>query len=358
MIRSTLRCGLGVFGLGFAFVACGSSGGGLDDSLYLAIGDGPGGARAPDASASVFASSDAGPSSCVASGVETKLTPVELAFIFDRSGSMGEDQKWDSVTAALREFFADANSTGLSASLQYFPLDADECSVSDYQTPEVAMRALPDPVAFDASMARHDPAGGTPTLPALRGAIEYASARAAQNPSDKVLVVLVTDGEPNDCSSDVGNVSAAASNGLARGVPSYVIGVGGSLSNLDAIAQGGGTQKAILVSTGNPGQAKDELQKALQAIRGQAMCELAIPDPGAGKALDFDTVNVAFTPRGAPKETLSYDKDCAGGAGWHYDDPSKPTKIRLCATSCAAIQNASGGKVEVSVGCATQGGVR
>lgn len=220
------------------------------------------------------------------------------------------------------------------------------------------MKPLPDAVSFASAMSKRNPDGGTPTLPALRGAVQYARDQASQNPNEKSLVVLVTDGEPNDCSSSVDAVSAAALQGVSQGVPTYVIGVGQLLDNLDKIAQAGGTQKAILVPTSNPSQAKDEFQKALEAIRGQAMCELAIPAAAPGTNLDYQTVNVAFTPAGGAKEMLTYDKDCTAGAGWHYDDPAKPSKISLCAASCAAIQKASGGKVELSIGCATKGGVK
>lgn len=353
-----LRAGLtGIVGL--VVVACSSPSGGLDDTFY--VGEGEGAVKAPSKTSpsgpTIVADHADASTTCVASAVTSKLTPVRLAFIFDKSGSMGQNGKWQAVTSALKDFFADANDIGVSASLQYFPLDADECSDQTYGKPEVAMRALPDGAAFAASMQSHDPNGGTPTLPALRGAIASAVVENAQHPAEKTFVVLVTDGEPNDCDSTVDNVSAAAATGVTQGVSTYVIGVGDSLANLDRIADGGGTKKAILVPTGNPAQAKDEFAKALQAVRGQAMCELAIPDPGAGKTLDYATINVDFTPQGGAEVLLTYDKDCTSGSGWHYDDPSKPSKIRLCPSACAGIQKASGGKVEVEVGCATRGGV-
>lgn len=355
MLRSSL---VGLVGL--LVVACSSQSGGLDDSFY--VGENQGAVKTPPSSSGggpviVSNATDAGPESCVANAVESKLTPIRLVFMFDKSGSMGNDSKWTSVTAALKDFFADPNDVGVSASLQYFPLDNNECSDGTYTVPEVAMAPLPDASSFASSMNAHQPGGGTPTLPAIHGALQYAVAQSLQHPDEKPLIVLVTDGDPNDCSSTVDAVSNAAAQGLVQGVPTYVIGVGSLLSNLDKIAQGGGTQKAILVPTNNPVQAKDEFAKALQTVRGKAMCELAIPDPGAGKTLDYNTINVAFTPGSGSKVTLTYDKDCGGSDGWHYDDPTKPTKIELCASACSAIQKASGGKVEVSLGCATKGGV-
>ena len=342
--------------LGSLVVACSSTQGGLDDSFY--VGEDQGSVRTPGDGGSAFVTSNVSPSSCAANGIESKLTPVRLAFIFDKSGSMGNDEKWSSATGALRDFFADANSTGVSASLQFFPSGNDQCDGNGYAMPEVAMKALPDAVTFANAMSKRNPDGATPTLPALQGAVEYAKQQATLNPNERSLVVLVTDGEPNGCSSTIDAVSQTALDGANKNVLTYVVGVGPLLDNLNKIAQAGGTQKAILVPTNNPSQAKDELQKALQSIRGKAMCELAIPAAAPGTNLDFQTVNVAFTPAGGAKETLTYDKDCTAGAGWHYDDPAKPSKISLCAASCAAIQKASGGKVELSIGCATKGGVK
>ena len=72
------------------------------------------------------------------------------------------------------------------------------------------MRALPDSSTFAAAMKANSPGGNTPTLPALTGAIQYAQSVENANPLDKVAVVLVTDGEPNDCNSTVNAVANEA----------------------------------------------------------------------------------------------------------------------------------------------------
>src|SRR5262249_14117619 len=152
------------------------------------------------------------------------LTPVLLVFMFDRSGSMAQMSKWTSCSSGLEAFFADPNSAGLSASLQFFE-QGTECSVSSYSTPQVAMTALPNSTLFTNAIRGVTPNGGTPTLPALQGAIQYAGTVQQQNPAAKVAVVLVTDGEPNDCNSTVQAVSNAAA-AVAATIPTYVIGVG------------------------------------------------------------------------------------------------------------------------------------
>src|SRR5581483_2952832 len=100
---------------------------------------------------------------CATSSATPSPIPVNLVFMFDQSGSMGQDSKWTSCVQGLTGFFADPNSKGLNASLQYFP-QGTQCSTSVVQTPAVAIRALPDNQSFASSMSSHMPGGGTPTL--------------------------------------------------------------------------------------------------------------------------------------------------------------------------------------------------
>jgi len=55
-----------------------------------------------------------------------------------------------------------------------------------------------------------EPGGGTPTYPAIQGALSYTQTHAIKNPNHVVVIVLATDGQPNDCGSNVGNVSTIA----------------------------------------------------------------------------------------------------------------------------------------------------
>src|SRR5581483_3522928 len=238
--------------------------------------------------------------------------------------------------------------------LQYFP-QGTQCSTSVFQNPAVAMRALPDNQSFASSMSSHMPGGGTPTLPAEQGAIAYAQSIASSHPGEKVAIVLVTDGDPNDCSSTPQNVAAAAM-GVANKIPTYVIGVGPSLQNLDTIAMGGGTMKATIVQTNNPAQIVQDFENALNAIRGLTLaCEYNIPSPGAGQMIDFTKVNVVFTPTNAPQETLQSSQDCSNPNGWRYDNATSPTKILLCQSACTNVQKDKSGKIDVVFGCKTNG---
>src|SRR6185503_4913231 len=73
------------------------------------------------------------------------------------------------------------------------------CDPSAYAEPVVEVTPLPDGrarvlLAIDTRV----PEGGTPTLPALTGALDAARARQAAAPEHKTIVVLATDGMPTD----------------------------------------------------------------------------------------------------------------------------------------------------------------
>src|SRR6185369_12187533 len=124
--------------------------------------------------------------------------------------------------------------------------------------------------------------------------------------------------------------TAAAAMAVADRIPTYVIGVGDKLASLDAIAKGGGTDKAFIVSLTDPDKTRTELLKAIELIRGQAIsCQLDIPPPPAGKKLDPDKVNVHYSGAAQTDTSLKYGTECKGDVAWHYDDAAKPTKILL-----------------------------
>ena len=67
-------------------------------------------------------------SACVTSAVNAALANANLIVLFDKSGSMGDraegfdpSVKWTPVTTAMKAFFSDPKSLGISASLEFFP---------------------------------------------------------------------------------------------------------------------------------------------------------------------------------------------------------------------------------------------
>jgi hypothetical protein len=80
-------------------------------------------------------------------------------------------------------------------------------------------------------------------------------------------------------------------------------------------------------------------------------CELGYP----GQGTDPTKVVVRYTPSGAPAANLTQVTDASKCAqvkdGWYYDDPSKPSKIVLCPSMCGTANTSPGTKIEALVGC-------
>jgi von Willebrand factor type A domain len=321
-------------------------------------------------------SGSGGGENCAAVSQQAELSPVYLVFLLDESGSMGDGEhgdrtkKWDPVTSALNAFFADPESAGITASLSLFPLNKNtgtgaanqnqpaDCQAAKYATPEVTPRALPDATAFSAAIAKLDPPNeyGTPTYPALSGTIAYAESLLEEDPARKVAIVMVTDGDPVSCQGNTIDNTAKAAAAVADRIPTYVIGVGDSLTSLDAIAAGGGTDKAFIVKVDDPNKKPEDTRKELLAavnlIRGKSIaCDLELPAPPAGKKMDPEKVNVQFTPDGQAAAPLKYGTACTGDTAWHFDDEQKPTKVLLCDDACTNIKADPKGKLDVVFEC-------
>jgi hypothetical protein len=325
----------------------------------------------------------------------------------DQSGSMSDmvsegGTKWQAVTAALTTFVQQPGLTGVSVGIQYFGLrpagsacgtpcsqdsdcaiagcapcfygsciggstgSTDLCDASQYAMPEVELAPLPGvATAIVQSLAKHMPSTGTPTGPALQGAVDHAQAWAMAHPGHVVVAVLSTDGEPEECSpQDTPGLAQIAASALA-GTPSvktFTIGtfaaadIPSGPNLLDAIAAAGGTGQAFNIDTTmNVNQA---FLEALNKIRGTALgCHYSIPVPEAGTP-DFAKLNVQYTPGGggAPVELpqVTDETHCpASGDGWFYDDNAAPTQIDLCASTCTKVILDTKGAIDILLGCQT-----
>jgi len=90
----------------------------------------------------------------------------------------------------------------------------------------------------------------------------------------------------------------------------------------------------------------------------QVSCVYNIPDPPGGEAIDFNRVNVEYTPApGATPEIIYFvpggEANCGGGSGWYYDNETAPTQILFCDATCSYVQQSTDGAVAVKFGCAT-----
>lgn len=341
--------------LAFALLAPGCSGGSEE-------GQGPGAGAGDDGGVGFFALGDGSvrPASCATVSAAASMEPLDVFVALDKSGSMLADGRWPSVTTALKAFVSNQKLTGLSIALKYFP-DRRLCAPDAYEVPEVGLVALPGGAAtVVASLEAQAPNGGTPMAPALEGTLRAARAWADTHPNHRVVVLLATDGVPDaNCvgggeaaPNDVDGVVAIAAAGAtgARPIPTYVIGVGAALGDLNRVAAAGGTGSAILIDGAK--NVQESFITALGEVRKKSLsCRYAIP--AAGGTVDPEKVNVSLTLAGRTTVPAYVDGEarCSPEAGWHYDRPTDPTSVVLCPSTCAEVTRDDDAKVEVVFGC-------
>jgi len=334
---------------------------------------------------------------CAAADTPTMLQKVVLAFVFDVSASMGNGQfpyfsrslKWDPVVAATKAFFEDPNSNGLSASLTFFPNENAaiatgqsmgsglECVAEDYMAPDVPITALPS-AAFSAAIDAVTPPDdmtwrlGTPTLPAVDGTIQAIQALQAADASTRYVMVLVTDGMPALCTAvgiqDSVQPVVQAVGAVADTIPTYVIGVNNpvtdeepnppdTVSDLNLVAEAGGTDAAFIVDTSDPAVTTAQFKMIVDTIREFSFsCSLPIPEPPGGEVFDQNKVNVKYSSPSLGEIPFTYDPTCTAATnGWHYDNEENPTAIQICANVCDAIRvQMDEGNLSVELGCQTR----
>jgi len=319
-----------------------------------------------------------GQDACAADTYQGERFPLDMFIMMDQSGSMdgrqnqnGGNNVWIPISDALKTFVQSPESADIGVGIGYFPLRVpcispdpeccnrsgncdefkSECNASAYGQPDVPIGVLPgvsQPIID--SLNAHSPDGGTPTHPALQGAMQYALAHKVATPGRKTIVVLATDGRPNDCNSDVGNVSDVARAGFTdNDIQTFVIGIGNT-GNLNDIAAAGGTTQALIV---NPATAGQDFLNAMNAIRGQALtCEFTLPQPDPPNTINPSLVNVLFNGNLIFKVANEAACDPTQG-GWHYNDEAAPTRILLCPASCNQVTNQTG-RIDVELGCISQ----
>ncbi|MDC3980240.1 vWA domain-containing protein [Polyangium jinanense] len=344
-----------------------------------------------------------GDDSCAATKNKAEQVPLDMYIMFDQSGSMsdsaGNTSKWNATKNALKAFVEQPSAAGIGVGIQYFPqssgvmcplvpfcatdaecgpaacgpctvplpgfpgvcegIGGDSCKAADYAKPDVPIAPLPAVgTTIISSMDNHSPGGGTPTSAALEGAVDYAKQWATQNPTHTVIVVLATDGEPAGCNDDLAYINNIAANALA-GVPSiktFVIGVGNLAGALNGIAAAGGTGSAFIVDANQ--DATDKFIQAMNEIRGAALsCSYLIPQPPPGEDIDYNAINVEYTPESGISVIIPQVKseaECpAAGLAWYYDVPGAPKQIILCDATCSQVAKDTKAEIDVLVGCAT-----
>jgi hypothetical protein len=311
--------------------------------------------------------------SCIKGMYTAKARPLDMFILLDQSGSMQEDEdRWTPVTKAIKSFVSSAQVANTGVALQYFPLGSDDtfkCQSKSYETPDVAMAALPENAAaitqsIDAHYFSHDQCcdtpehSGTPTRPALEGAVAYMRGYMQKNPDHVGVILLATDGEPSSvCDDNKASRVAQVVKDAARGTPAirtYVIGIGDD-KYLDEMAAPGGTGHGPFIVDGSGEHTESELREALAEIRSEALpCDYLVDNVTDSMRLNVETI----TSGGSTLDTLINVPNADGCSkankkGWYYDDPKAPKRVQLCPDTCSALPDTLATSVRIVEGCQT-----
>ena len=373
-------------------VACSSSTDNGNGDLGGSAGNGSGNGNGSGATNGVIFNNGTGPTSsgnasCAADSIATEAAPLDIYVMFDQSCSMscpasevgpglccigGPNPRIDEVRSAMTAFLSDSASAGIGVGIGYFgymPIGQASCNPQDYATPAVPIAPLPgNAQAVERSLQAAQPTGETPTGAAIRGACTYASSWKSKNPGRQVVILLVTDGVPEapntfSCKPTLPDAEAAASSCASQSqIPTYVLGVGGNLDNLQGLAQAGGTSHAYLAGTTD---VSSKVLDALNQIRDGAHvpCRFTVPPAPSGQTLDPNLVNVAYQDTSGTShlvESAGTSSNCAMG-GWYYDNPQAPSTLLLCPSTCntvtaeltAAAVLHKDNKLTIEYGCTT-----
>jgi hypothetical protein len=298
---------------------------------------------------------------CTQATSSTSAIKPNLYFLLDRSLSMIQNNVSPGVSrfAALKaglDALAMQNGGALSSNFNLavgaFPAANGSCSASNL--PQQLLVMGPHTTGeFAGSYGSISTSGFTPTDVALneirtRQLYNFAG---DPNPTGPRAVVLITDGDPNDCQSVGYNritqtVTAAAALASA-GVPVYVLGFDGvDAGRMQQIADAGdpasGTNPWYNVSNST------SIVNALSAIiRRTASCTLGLNNTGLG-TFDPNVVTVELVRNnGATRTAIT-----RGGANGYS---ISGTTVTLAGTSCTDLQNAvtsdTTARIEIKGGC-------
>jgi hypothetical protein len=296
--------------------------------------------------------------------------------------------RWELAATALTQFFQDPGAADLGVALRFYPHDlpvagcvsdmggfgagADAgtasmgCDINACAAPLVDMGVLKaEPAPADTheaalvnavmASAPSTESMGTPTFVALSGAAQWSLAYQQAHPEQRTVIVLVTDGQPNGCSTNIDDIAGVAANALTTAdVRTYAIGLAVGADFLNTIAVAGGTDQAFVVNDGATATA--DLLAALNAIRGMAIaCDFPVPaSTTSGMAIDPTLINVNFTSMAGTEVELGMvasEAECGTQQAWYYDDPAAPTRIILCPESCTTVTGDVDAAIEILAGC-------
>lgn len=278
------------------------------------------------------------------------LARRELAVFMAIDFSVVLSYWWMPLQNGFTRFIMDPDSDGVNVGLAAF---SGACTIETYTRPAVAIAALPGhreqlQAGFPAA-----PLGLlSATVPRLIGAHDYARKWSIEHPEQEVVVLFVTMTPflGDDCGvglPDALQVAQARFNDPVS-VPTWVLGLE---SNLDSLAEAGGSGKALLAQSPQydaPGQRLIEMRDALRPIDAPS-CRIALPD---GDPIDLGRSRLRFTLRDGSLQTIARvagPADCDAAGGGFYQRAESEATVVVCAGSCSTLRDVD--KVDLLTEC-------
>jgi hypothetical protein len=273
-----------------------------------------------------------------------KVTP-SIELVFDKSQSMNQDFDDQAPTGANDPVKFDTEKTalvdaskGIVAQLQnsaYFGIQM--FPGASCQTTFSAPRALGNATAIGQLIGAHGPSGNTPTSTAIDAAVKdfHDNPPPAGSPP---IIVLSTDGEPNDCNGNKTTQPSidSATAAFNAGIKLFVLTVGNhfpaEFAQALASAGQGGQAGAKAFSATDPATMAAAFQ---QIIGGAVSCDLTLD-----KQVQADKASQGIVTLGG--KTLVF------GTDWKLDADGKT--IHLLGTACTNLKN-TGGQVDATFPC-------
>lgn len=294
-----------------------------------------------------------------------------IYFVLDRSGSMLDSNKWNTIRAVVTDVMRKLGPRGRFGAAVFPDPRQDQCAAGI----EVMAPMLGDSPAGTygptsstfALSTKFDASGGTPTAATLAGLRNRIASFAG-----KTYVILATDGGPNcddaitcdvdhcipniegapgcttgsgpsccdgnpqSCLDGAAAVSAVASLKTA-GIPTYVVGVPGSApyaNVLSDMAQAGGTERYYDVTSADQAAFASVLSTIAAKITATCVFDL-----GQAPA-DPNMVNVYLDDTLVPRDAAN---------GWTISGD----KVTLVGASCKSITDGKALQVRIVAGCPT-----
>lgn len=233
--------------------------------------------------------------------------------------------------------------------------DTPICMPSYYVSPSVASVDLPRgaPLLTE-TLTEIVPAGGTPTIPALRGMHRAARTSAART-HRKVVLVLATDTRTLGCDhlGGLATLRREAAAGLANGVPTFVLAILGAdedgvASDLATVSEAGGTELALFSTAEAVGDALVEYLRVLR--QEESACIYELP---SGARAGLEAVVIERDGSRAEVPQVSDEVTCRDGRGFYFSydvELGEPVGyVELCPDTCERVSD--GGRLEIRNVC-------